>query len=78
MSQRKHTIEEIRSNPDLREQVCSPDPDPKPSDNGGFMDLIFDAVDAGINVAVDTVDAGINMAVDTVDAAMGGTSKKSK
>ena len=63
MSKRKHTIEEIRSNPNLREQVCSPDPDPKPSDNGGLMDLIFDTIDAGINMAVDTADAGINMAV---------------
>ena len=67
MSARKHTIEEVRSNPDLREQVCSPDPDPKPSNGDGIMDLIFD-----------TIDDGINVTFDTVDAVMGGTSKKDK
>lgn len=67
MSARKYTIEEIRSNPDLIEQVRLPDPNPKPSNDGGLMDLISD-----------TIDAGINVTFDIIDAAMGGTSKKDK
>ena len=74
----KHTIQEIRSDPDLREQVCSPDPDPEPSNGDGIMDLVFDTIGAGIDMAADTVEAGIDMAADTVEAGMGGTSKKGK
>ena len=77
MSQRRHTIEEIRNTPELREQVCSPDPEPK-SDNGGLMDLIFDTIDASFDATLGIIDAGADAALGTIDAAMGGTSKKNK
>ena len=81
MSEKKYTLDEIRKDPELKNEVCNPeDVDNQPSTSGGdgILDMFFDGIDAAADIVLDGIDTTADIVLDGIDAATGGTSKKSK